>query len=50
MLKVPISGVASFFEVSRPFVYKAIRDYGIEYKKFTAEFIRFSTGGDSGVR
>ena len=35
MLKVPISGVASFFEVSRLFVYKAIRDYGIEYKKFT---------------
>ena len=35
MLKVPISGVASFFEVSRPFVYKAIRDYGIEYRKFT---------------
>ena len=35
MLKVPISGVASFLGVSRPQVYKAIREYGIEYKKFT---------------
>ena len=35
MLKVLISGVASFFEVSRPCIYKAIRDYGIEYRKFT---------------
>ena len=35
LLKVPISGVAAFFEVSRPFVYKAIRDYGIDYRKFT---------------
>ena len=31
----PHFGSGKFFEVSRPFVYKAIRDYGIEYKKFT---------------
>lgn len=36
-LKVPISAIAREFNVSRHLVYKAIREYQIEYNKFTPE-------------
>lgn len=34
-LKIPLSEIASALHVSRPTVYKAIRDYNINYKRFS---------------
>lgn len=34
-LKIPLSDIASALHVSRPTVYKAIRDYNINYKRFS---------------
>lgn len=34
-LKLPISEVADFFDVSRPVIYQAIKDFGITYNKFS---------------
>lgn len=34
-LKLPVSEIAIFFDVSRPVVYKAIQEFGISYKKFS---------------
>ena len=34
-LKVPISEIASFFDVTRPVIYKAMREFGINYSSFS---------------
>ncbi|KAJ7382383.1 hypothetical protein OS493_035224 [Desmophyllum pertusum] len=34
-LKIPVSKIASVLHVSRPTLYKAIRDYDIDYKRFS---------------
>lgn len=34
-LKIPLSKIASALHVSRPTLYKAIRDYNINYKRFS---------------
>lgn len=34
-LKVPISEIASFFDVTRPVIYKTMREFGINYSSFS---------------
>ena len=34
-LKMPIADIANFFHVSRPVVYNAMREFGIEYNRFS---------------
>ena len=34
-LKVPISEIASFFDVTRPVIYKAMREFGINHSSFS---------------
>ena len=34
-LKVPVSEIASFFDVSRLVIYKAIREFQLDYSKFS---------------
>ena len=38
-LKIPLSEISSALHVSRPTVYRAIRDYNIDYKRFS-RFVR----------
>ena len=35
LLKISIADVASFFDVSRPIIYNAIREFGIDYNRFS---------------